>query len=211
MVWPFKWNFFGSNIACYHCFPIFYKMKFRNFLEFWYLAEDRTEDKQHYREVPVDKQCGSRFLYGSFLSVHIDKYLHLQSWIQFINKNKKNNDLNSVYITRISWRFAYTYGNEIQRLLIKALRTDAIGPLLISSPPPHPTPPVNEYTTLRVSAGRILFRPQWFFYIPIRDRTTISMWSSKWHEGLTISRYHSNLKAEPLSSVIRRTRAFPII
>ena len=45
---------------------------------------------------------------------------------------------------------------------------------------------------LRVVTARVLLRPQWFFYIPIRDGTTISTWSSKPRKGLTICRCHSH-------------------
>ena len=52
---------------------------------------------------------------------------------------------------------------------------------------PHPTH--EQCMALRVVTPRILLCPQWFFYIPIRVGTAISMWSSKPCEGLTIFRY----------------------
>ena len=66
---------------------------------------------------------------------------------------------------------------------------------------PHPTH--EQCMALRVITAKVLLHPQWFFYVPIGDKTTISTWLSEPHEGLTICR--CNLaKAAPSSLVILR-------
>ena len=59
---------------------------------------------------------------------------------------------------------------------MKAPQTAATGPLLMSSPAPHPTH--EQCMALRVVTARIVLRPQWFFYVLIGDGTTTSTWSS---------------------------------
>ena len=43
------------------------------------------------------------------------------------------------HISHVLCRFTYTYKNEIGRQLMTVPQGAAIGPLLSSSPPPHPT------------------------------------------------------------------------
>ena len=53
----------------------------------------------------------------------------------------------------------------------------------------HPT--LEQHMALMVVTDRVSLRPRWFFHIPTREETTISTWSSKPREGLTICRCHS--------------------
>ena len=47
-------------------------------------------------------------------------------------------DLYDAHITCLMVLYTYTYENKIGRQLVKAPQAVAIGPLLISTPPPHP-------------------------------------------------------------------------
>ena len=92
------------------------------------------------------------------------------------------NDLYIAHISHVSWRFTSPFRNDIGRQLMKAPEAAAIGPLLISFPPTHPSP---------VYGTEFVLRPLWLFYVPIKDGTTLSSWACEPREGLAICRCHS--------------------
>ena len=80
---------------------------------------------------------------------------------------------------------------------MKAPQAATIGPLLISSSPPHRTH--EQCLALRVVTARVLLRPQGFFYVPIVDWTAISTWSSEQREGLDNNLHMLEQRQHPIS------------